>query len=153
MKTKAIASTLLLAVIVTGCENPKQAIGTVGGGALGAWAASNIGKGKGNVVATAVGGVLGALAGGYIGGQLDKADREHAELTAQRALESSKTGQVAQWTNPDSGHSGTIVPTRTFQSEGRHCREYTQTIRIGGKVQEAYGKACRTPDGTWQIIQ
>ena len=153
MKTKVIASTLLLAVAVTACENPKQAIGTVGGGALGAWAASNIGKGRGNVVATAVGGVLGALAGGYIGGQLDKADRERADRTTQQALENSQTGQVAQWSNPDSGHSGTITPIRTFQRDGRSCRDFKQAIYIDGKVQEATGVACRTPDGSWKIVQ
>ena len=80
---------LLIAILATGCENPKQAIGTVGGGALGAWAGSTIGKGRGNVVATAVGAVAGALAGGYIGGQLDQKDRMEADRAHQRALEST----------------------------------------------------------------
>ncbi len=152
MKTKVIASSLLVALLATGCENPKQAIGTLGGGALGAWAGSTIGKGTGNVVATAVGAVGGALLGSYIGGQLDKADRERAERTAQSALESTKTGQSAQWRNPDTGNSGTVVPTRTFQSQGgQYCREYTQTIIVGSKRQEGYGTACRQPDGSWQI--
>lgn len=153
MKLKAIIPVLSLSVLVTACENPKQTIGSVGGGALGAWAASNIGKGSGKVVATAVGGVLGALAGGYIGGQLDKADRERAERTAQQALENGKTGAVSEWNNPDSGHSGTFVPTRTYTHEGRHCRDYTTAIHIDGKVQEAHGRACRQPDGTWQIVK
>ncbi|HBG35126.1 MAG TPA: hypothetical protein DDX01_07280, partial [Holosporales bacterium] len=65
MKTKIIAVSLAVATLTTGCENPKQALGTVGGGALGAWAGSTIGKGRGNTVATAVGAVAGALAGGY----------------------------------------------------------------------------------------
>jgi hypothetical protein len=38
MKTKLIASALVIATLATGCENPKQAVGTLGGGALGAWA-------------------------------------------------------------------------------------------------------------------
>src|SRR5258708_1182086 len=112
MKTKVIGASLVIACFVTGCENPKQAIGTVGGGALGAWAASNIGSGRGQVVATAVGAVAGALAGGYIGGQLDQADKERAERTYQSALENSPQGKTAQWRNPDSGNSGTITPTR-----------------------------------------
>jgi surface antigen len=153
MKTKLIAIGICTTFCLTACENPKQTVGAVGGGALGAWAASNIGGGSGKVVATAVGGVLGALAGSYIGGQLDKADREHAEHTAQQALENSKVGQVSEWKNPDSGHSGTIMPTRTYKgSQGRQCREYTQTIYIGTQAQKAYGKACRQPDGTWEII-
>ena len=67
MKTKFIASTLIVACLATtGCENPKQALGTLGGGALGAWAGSTIGGGRGRVIAAAAGGVLG-LAWGTIG--------------------------------------------------------------------------------------
>lgn len=154
MKTKVIASSLVVAFLATACESPKQAIGTVGGGALGAWAGSTIGKGSGNIVATAVGAVVGALAGGYIGGQLDKADRERAERTAQQALEGSKSGQASQWRNPDNGNSGTFIPRKTYQTpQGRYCREYTHTILIGGKKQEAHGTACRCPDGTWEIVE
>jgi surface antigen len=152
MKTKIIASTLVVACLATGCENPKQALGTLGGGALGAWAGSTIGKGRGRVIAAAAGGVLGALLGGTIGGQLDKADRERADRTAQNAFESSPVGKVSEWKNPDTGNYGTITPTRTFQQpSGAYCREYQQVVTIGGKQQQGYGTACRQPDGSWQI--
>lgn len=32
------------------------------------------------------------------------------------------------------------------------CREYTKNINIGGRVQQAYGKACLQEDGTWRIV-
>jgi surface antigen len=71
--------------------------------------------------------------------------------TTNRTLESAPTGQAASWRNPDSGNSGTVTPTRTYQrSGGEYCREYTQTVRVGGKTEEAYGTACRQPDGTWK---
>ena len=55
------------------------------------------------------------------------------------------------WRNPDSGNSGSITPTRTYEiANGQYCREYRQTIVIGGEPQQAYGTACRQPDGTWQ---
>lgn len=152
MKTKVIVASLLVASFATGCENPKQAIGTVGGGALGAWAGSTIGKGRGNVVATAVGAVAGALAGGYIGGELDKADRERCVRTCQNALESSPIGRPVEWRNPDSGNYGFVTPTRTYQESGQYCREFTQSITVAGKTQQGYGTACRQPDGTWQIV-
>lgn len=151
MKTKVIVASLIVATLATGCENPKQAIGGVGGGALGAWAGSTIGKGRGNVVATAVGAVAGALAGGYVGQQLDKADRERAERTAQNTLENSPIGKSGQWRNPDNGNSGTVTPTRTYQTNGIYCREYTHTIKVAGRSQQGFGTACRQPDGTWQI--
>jgi len=152
MKTKILASLLIATSLVSGCENPKQTLGTIGGGALGAWAGSTIGGGSGRIVAAAVGGVLGALGGSYIGGQLDKADKAAAEKTAHQCLESSPTGQASQWTNPDNKHSGTITPVRTFQNaQGAHCREFQQTVTIGGKTEKAYGTACRQPDGHWKI--
>ncbi len=32
-----------------------------------------------------------------------------------------------------------------------YCREYRTEITIAGQQQDAYGTACRRPDGTWQI--
>ena len=154
MKTKLIASALVIATLATGCENPKQAVGTLGGGALGAWAGSTIGSGRGQVVATAVGAVAGALAGGYIGQQLDQADKAKLERTHQQALESSPVGKTAQWRNPDSGNHGTITPVKTYEtSQGQYCREFQQTITVGGETKKAFGKACRQPDGHWMITQ
>ena len=152
MKTKVIATSLIVACLTTGCENPKQAVGSLGGGALGAWAGSTIGSGRGQVVATAVGAVAGALLGGAIGQQLDQADKERAGRTYQSALERSPVGKTAQWRNPDSGNYGTITPTRTYQNNGQYCREFQQTIVVGGKSQQGFGTACRQPDGTWQIM-
>jgi hypothetical protein len=32
-----------------------------------------------------------------------------------------------------------------------YCREYSRNVVIGGQEQEAYGTACRGPDGQWRI--
>ena len=29
--------------------------------------------------------------------------------------------------------------------------EYTQTVTIDGKTRQAYGTACRQPDGSWTL--
>ena len=132
----------------------KSDIGTLGGGALGALAGSQIGGGSGKIVAVAGGTLLGAFAGHEIGASLDRADMAYYNQTSQRALETAKVGTTTTWSNPDSGHSGTITPTRTISApDGSVCREYTQTINIGGKSEQAFGKACRQPDGSWQIVQ
>jgi hypothetical protein len=31
------------------------------------------------------------------------------------------------------------------------CREFTQTVVIGGQPRQATGHACPQPDGTWRI--
>lgn len=35
---------------------------------------------------------------------------------------------------------------------GDYCREYTRTVYIGNRAQEAYGQACLQPDGSWMIV-
>lgn len=73
--------------------------------------------------------------------------------TFQSALENNRTNQASTWVNPDNGGSGTVVPVRTFQNaEGLPCREFQQTIVIGGRDEQGYGTACRQPDGTWRIV-
>ena len=33
-----------------------------------------------------------------------------------------------------------------------NCREFTQTITVGGQAVQATGTACRQPDGSWRIM-
>jgi surface antigen len=147
---------LLVAVALVGCEGygPKQTGGTLIGGAAGGLIGSQFGGGSGALAATAIGALVGALAGSEVGKSLDRADRQYAAQTTQTALEKAPSGTVSTWSNPDSGHSGTVTPVRTYQaSSGQYCREYQQTVVVGGKSQSAYGNACRQPDGSWKIVQ
>ncbi|HEX9569060.1 MAG TPA: RT0821/Lpp0805 family surface protein [Rhodospirillales bacterium] len=153
-----ISVATLVAVPLVACEgmqdNPKQTAGTLVGAGLGALAGSQIGSGKGQLAAVAIGALAGAWAGSEVGKSLDKADKMYAQRTAQQSLEYNQAGQAAAWRNPDSGHSGTVTPTRTYvSSDGQNCREFEQTIYIDGKQETAKGRACRRADGTWQIVQ
>ena len=149
---QCIVLVLLLVITVTGCEtmqdNPKTAIGGLGGAAVGGLIAAAAGGG-GPAIAGAV--IGGALIGGAVGNMLDQRDKRMQQEAAQRALESAPSGQPVAWNNPDSGHSGTITVTRTYQQGGTFCREYQQTVTIGGKQENAFGTACRQPDGSWRI--
>lgn len=132
-------------------ENPKAVLGAVLGAAAGAGIAAAAGGGPGAIAGAGVGGLL---IGGLIGNRLDARDKRMASAAAQQAFESNQSGQASVWNNPDSGHSGSITPTRTYQlATGQYCREFKQTIMIGGEPQPSYGNACRQPDGTWQIQQ
>lgn len=152
----AAIGVLSVSMGLAACESAgkKETIGTVGGAAAGGLLGSQIGGGKGQLAATAIGVLLGAFVGNEVGKSLDKADQAYATSTAGTALENNKSGQTSTWSNPDSGNSGTITPTQTtFNESGEPCREYQQTVIIGGEPQEAYGTACRNADGTWRIIQ
>jgi surface antigen len=154
MKKVILTLCLALPLASTGCLN-KEGAGTLLGGAGGALAGAQFGKGSGKLGMVAIGTLLGAFAGNQVGQSLDKADAMYAQKNAQNALEQAPTGQAMTWNNPDSGHSGTITPTRTFQdpSSGQYCREFQQTINVGGQSQKAFGRACRMPDGSWKIVQ
>ena len=96
--------------------------------------------------------LIGGLVGGAVGNALDQKDKEMAQQAAQRAFENSRSGESSAWQNPDSGNSGSITPTRTYQAPGgQYCREYEQDIIVGGQPQKSYGTACRQADGSWQI--
>jgi surface antigen len=82
---------------------------------------------------------------------LDERDKRMAAESQNRALETTPAGQSVAWNNPDSGHSGSVTPIRTYQSGGTYCREYQQTVTIGGKQEQSYGTACRQPDGSWKV--
>ena len=152
---------LVFAVGLAGCTGAgrsggitKQTGGTVLGGIAGGVLGSRIGKGRGAVVATIAGAILGGLLGGAIGKQLDERDKLLMARTTQTTLEKSPSGKTSEWRNPDTGHSGTITPERSYKSSsGETCRPFTQTIKIGGKNETAKGSACRNPDGTWRIIR
>ena len=89
-----------------------------------------------------------------IGQQLDRNDRQAMQTTSQNALERNPVGQRSTWNNPDSGHRGTVTPTRTYQTAaGQPCREYQQTVTIDGRTEKAYGQACRQADGSWRIVK
>jgi surface antigen len=143
---------ILIALTLTGCETtgPKTAVGGLGGAAAGGLLGAALGGGSTGIAA---GAILGGLVGGAIGNQLDAADRRAADRAAYQALETAPTGTGSTWRNPDSGHYGTVTPTRTYQTaEGTYCREYQQTVTIGGEQHQSYGTACRQPDGQWKIV-
>lgn len=130
----------------------KQLIGGGSGALIGGILGSKVGKGSGQLWATGAGVLLGGLLGSEIGASLDNADRAYANQANVQA-QSTPIGQRVEWNNPESGNSGYIVPTRDgYDSANNYCREYQQTIVVGGKQQSAYGTACRQPDGSWKVI-
>ncbi|MDD5586625.1 MAG: RT0821/Lpp0805 family surface protein [Alphaproteobacteria bacterium] len=156
MIRKSLLGTLALVMLLPACtENvgTKQGVGTLGGAALGGLLGSQIGHGTGQMVATGAGVFLGGLLGSELGKSLDRADRLAAQDAEQRAY-TAPIGQQITWNNPQSGNAGTIVPVRDgYASTGAYCREFQQTIMVGGQQQQGFGRACQQPDGSWKIVQ
>lgn len=147
-----VVAALSLSACQTDSWGQKQSIGTLGGAAGGALLGNQFGKGTGNVVMTALGAVAGAWLGNEIGSSLDNADKAALGQAQSRAY-SAPVGQTINWNNPQNGNYGTFTPVRDgTASDGSYCREFQQTAVIGGQKQQAYGTACRQPDGSWKIV-
>ena len=155
LKIKLLSS-ILVAIIATGCAegpNSKQNAGTVVGAGLGALTGAQFGKGEGRIIGAVAGTVLGGYLGNQVGQSLDKADVLYYQKSMKNSLEYNPSGVTSTWRNPDSGHHGRITPKATYTDHGKNCREFVQEVFVGGKKQQAFGKACRTSDGSWEIIQ
>ncbi len=155
-KLARIAVAGILVIGVAGCfegQGNKQVGGTLIGAGLGGLAGSQIGSGTGQLVAVGAGVLLGGLLGSSVGQSLDRADQAYAAQSYQSTLESAPPGQTTTWFNPDSGNQGSYTPTQTYQTDGgQYCREFQQTITVGGQTEDAYGTACREPVGSWRIV-
>lgn len=149
MKRLLLVAVTASALVLAGCETmTRENTGALTGAAVGGAVGHNFGSGRGKALATFGGAVLGALAGSNIGRRLDMYD----EMQAQRALEYNETGYASSWQNPDSGKQVYFEPIETYQtSSGQYCREYRTQVEVGSGVEEAYGTACRQPDGSWKI--
>jgi surface antigen len=40
----------------------------------------------------------------------------------------------------------------TYETAGGYCREFQHKAKIGGRTEQVWGTACRSNDGSWQVI-
>ena len=159
MIRKPVIAVLAATVLLAACQQTGrqwgggETFGTLGGAAAGGLIGSQIGSGSGNAAATLTGVLLGGFLGNMAGASIDDRDRAAAQQAEYRAY-SAPVGQQITWNNPSNGNYGTIVPTRDgYDQGGAYCREFQQTIVVGGKQQQGYGRACQQPDGSWKVVQ
>ena len=158
-----VFSLLTLIVLLSGCaanvqtnstqQGPKESAGAISGMIIGGALANDMaGDSRNKSLATVLGAFVGGVIGQNISAQLDERDRLLAGEAYNTALEYNATDKAAEWRNPDTGNYGRVIPVATYRQNGRYCREFTQEIFIGGEKQTGYGRACRQPDGSWEII-
>jgi surface antigen len=153
-----ICAGLSLAMLLTGCAgmSENETAGTIVGGAAGAVIGSQFGKGDGRIAATAIGAILGATVGREIGASLDETSRRRAGEATHRALETADVGTGITWDNPANAgapaRGSTVITRQGADQQGRTCREFQQTVTIGGEEVQSYGTACRDDNGDWQLV-
>jgi hypothetical protein len=75
--------------------------------------------------------------------------RQHE--AAQVLATTAPLGETIAWN--DGSAAGSVTPLRDGRAEdGEYCREFLQTVTIGGREEEAYGTACLRPDGAWEVV-
>ena len=146
-------ATPFIVLLLLGCApgtQQGQSVGSIAGAIFGSFVGHQFGGGSGKTIATAVGAVAGGLIGSELGRVYDRLNREEQRIhtkTLSNTIQTSKIGKGNKWYNPQTGNSGKVIVT---EQKG-YCREYQETIVIGGREHQAYEKACRQPDGTWKI--
>jgi hypothetical protein len=81
---------------------------------------------------------------------LNEAQQREYEA-AQIAATTAPIGERIVWSEGPA--SGAVIATREGTStSGRYCREFLQEVTVAGKAEQAYGTACRQPDGSWEVI-
>lgn len=68
-----------------------------------------------------------------------------------KALDTSKGGQQTQWSNPETGASGTIKPRRSFKQGEKSCRDVYLDTQAKGRREKGTWAYCREPGGAWRL--
>lgn len=76
-----------------------------------------------------------------------------AKSAVQTALERSLRGQEKRWSNTTSGHSGMVVPEKTFLTrDGKVCRSFRHSVAVGDGIAAYRDIACRSSSGRWKLL-
>jgi surface antigen len=144
----------LASISLIGCANmTREESGNMIGALLGGALAYELGKDSSNKeIWVATGLIGGALAGGHYAVLTQKGQLMH-QSAIHSNLETAQDNSTTSWNNPNNNEHGSVTVRNTNVNNGTPCREFTQTIYVGGKAVQGYGTACRQADGSWKIIQ
>lgn len=77
--------------------------------------------------------------------------QQRAHEAAQVKATTEPVGDTIIWKEGSASGSVTTVREGT-STTGRACREFQQEVTIGGQTEQAYGTACRQPNGAWEVV-
>jgi len=83
---------------------------------------------------------------------LTPADWNYARGALGLALTGPEAGPPVPWANPDTGTRGNFSPVASAVTrEGVTCRDFIASRIEGNKEQRLEGRACKKPEGFWDI--
>jgi surface antigen len=124
----------------------REEIGTVLGGAVGGVIGGNTASDR--TVGTIAGVIVGAVVGNVIGRAMDDADR----YCTGHVLEYAEDNSTITWNTQENGSQYRVTPVRTYNENSLYCRDFIVTRETSRGAVDDRQKACRNPDGTWQML-
>jgi surface antigen len=85
---------------------------------------------------------------------LPAVDREIADATRLKALESALSKAVVAWKGASPGISGSVTPLRTYLARnGMMCREFEEATQVPETGVVLNRLACRDEQGKWHLVR
>jgi Ni/Co efflux regulator RcnB/surface antigen len=133
------------------CRNAPDPAGVIVGALIGGLLGNAAGSGRTGT--TLAGVIVGGAVGAALTKNLDCEDRSYAYKSYYDGFNAGRPNAVYRWSNPRNDHRGEFRVVDYYNDPaGFRCSNYSQTIYVQGRSQEARGRACRQPDGTWAIV-
>lgn len=84
----------------------------------------------------------------------DDEDMKRMSDAADKALAEAKDGEEVQWSNDQTGSSGTITPVRSFTRQDKDCRrlKVVNLARQATRGSSTSNLDFCSVDGTWKIL-
>ena len=81
---------------------------------------------------------------------LADSDVQLASRSMQSTLERAPDGATRSWVNEQTGHRGSLTPTRTYVNDsGYFCRDYREELVVGEQSGSFHHAACRDENARW----
>lgn len=124
----------------------RKTVGTILGGLIGGAIGNRAGDSRNREITTVLGAVIGGVVGHKIGRSMDQADQH---CTGQ-VLEQAPDNHTVRWADEAGKGEYRVTPERTYQSDGRYCRDYITEYQGQNGIERETSSACRTQDGAWR---
>lgn len=79
-------------------------------------------------------------------------DSNEANSAQFYALQFGRPGAPRQWAG-DRGTTGSVAVGPYVRVNNLDCRDFTHTVKLGGKDYVRKGTACREQNGNWNVVQ
>lgn len=140
-------------VAYTECRSQPDPAGVLAGAFLGAIVGNAAAGRHDRGGATAAGVIAGGAIGAALTSKMDCSDRSYAYQTYSLGFNGGRANAVYRWDNPQSKHRGEMHVLDYYNDEDDfRCAVFSQTVYINNRPEQARGRACQQPNGTWAII-